>query len=69
MYVSKSHRTETKTDIPKKAHGEVAAGKAQKQAEKAKDEDDGKDQTSGAARDCQDQNETSGQTRARAERR
>ena len=55
-------RTEAKTDIPKKAHGEVAAEKAQRQAEKAKDEDDSKDQTSGAAGDDEDQPEPSGHT-------
>jgi hypothetical protein len=55
-------RTEANTDIPKKAHGKAAAEKAKKRAEKAKDEDDSTDQTGGAAKDSQDQNETSGQT-------
>ena len=55
-------RTEAKTDPPKKAHGKAAAEKAKERAEKAKDQDDSKDQTGGAAKNSQDQNETSGQT-------
>jgi len=43
-------------DAPQEAHGEAAAEKAKKRAEKAKG------QTGGAAKDSQDQNETSGQT-------